>query len=62
MPEKRFIGTKELSEYLDVSINTVRHWVFSRQIPHVKMGRLVKFDLREIEGWIKKRKVEAFNL
>jgi excisionase family DNA binding protein len=58
MPEKRFIGTKECAEYLDVSINTIRTWVWQRQIPFVKMGRLVKFDLKELEQWLKKRKVE----
>ena len=60
MTEKRFIGVKELSEYLDTSDNTVRHWVFTRQIPYVKMGRLVKFDLREIESWVKDKRVEPY--
>ena len=61
MPEKRFIGTKECAEYLDVSINTIRTWVWQRQIPYVKMGRLVKFDLKELEQWIKKRRVEILS-
>ena len=58
MPEKRFIGIKECAEYLDVGINTIRTWVWQRKIPFVKMGRLIKFDLKELEAWIKKRRVE----
>ena len=57
--ERRFVGTKDLAQYLDLSINTVRYWVFQRQIPHHKIGRSVKFDLREIEKWLKDRKINT---
>lgn len=52
MTEKRFIGVKELAVYLGIKVNTVYSWVCLRKIPYVKMGRLVKFDLREIDKWI----------
>ena len=52
MTEKRFIGVKELAPYLGISINTVYSWVCLRKIPYVKIGRLVKFDLKEIDKWI----------
>ena len=58
MMEKRYIGTKGLAEYLDMSINTIRSWVWQRKIPCFKVGRLVRFDLREIEKWLKDRKVK----
>ena len=61
MPEKRFVGVKELAEYLDLNVNTVRCWVRTRQIPYHKLGRLVKFDLRKIETWLKEREVRPLN-
>jgi len=54
---KRFIGIEDLAQYLDISTNTIRSWVWMRQIPYVKVGRLVKFDLNEIEEWLKIRRV-----
>ena len=60
MPEKRFIGIKECSEYLGVTKGTLYSWTFSRKIPYIKMGRLVKFDLQELESWIKKIKVKVY--
>ena len=60
MLEKRFIGIKECASYLGISINTLRSWVFMRKIPYIKMGRLVKFDLQELEAWIKKNKVSVY--
>jgi len=56
--EKRFLDIKELAEYLGIAINTLRSWVWKREIPCHKFGRLVRFDLREIESWVKDRKVE----
>lgn len=54
---RQFIGTKDLAEYLNVSINTVYFWGYTKQIPYYKIGRLVKFDLIEIKEWVKKRRV-----
>ena len=59
MLEKRFIGVKELAEYLGIKDKTVYTWVHMRKIPYVKMGGLVKFDLKKIEKWVKEREVEA---
>jgi len=50
--EKRFIGPNELARFLDISVNTVYSWVCMRRIPFVKMGRLVKFDLKDIDKWL----------
>lgn len=57
---KRFINTKELAEYLGITEGTVRVWVCHKKIPYVKIGRLVKFDLQEIDGWVDKNRVKEF--
>jgi excisionase family DNA binding protein len=59
-PRQRFLGVKDLAEYLGVPINTLRSWVWMRKIPYIKLGRIVKFDLRDIDEWIRERKVEPF--
>lgn len=50
MIQKRFIGIKDLSEYLDVSEHTIKSWVYSRRIPFKKIGRLIKFDRNRIDN------------
>ncbi|MBU1134508.1 MAG: helix-turn-helix domain-containing protein [Candidatus Omnitrophica bacterium] len=57
--EKRYVGIKEISEYLGISINTAYAWRYRRKIPFTKMGKLVKFDLKKIEAWLEKNSVEA---
>ena len=56
---KKFIGTKVLSEYLDVSINTLRYWIAERKIPYFKIGKRIKFNLSEIERWLKGKKMKT---
>ena len=54
--DKRFIGIQELADLLGISKNTVYSWTCQKRIPYLKVGRLVKFDRGDIEGWIKGRK------
>ena len=56
--EKRYLGIKEMSEYIGLTEGTLRVWTCYKKIPYLKIGRLVKFDLREIEVWLKDKKVE----
>ncbi|MCK5613199.1 helix-turn-helix domain-containing protein [Candidatus Pacearchaeota archaeon] len=57
--EKRYINIQELSEYLGLSVNTLYAWVWMKKIPHTKLGRLVKFDLRAIDHWAEKSTIKA---
>ena len=56
---KRFVGVKQLAEELGVKRGTLYLWVHMRQIPHFKIGRLVKFDPKEIDGWLKDKAVHV---
>ena len=49
----------EVSERLGVRPKTIYAWVHMRQIPFVKVGRLVKFDPQDISAWIELRKVSV---
>ena len=55
--EKRFLRIEELSKYMGTPVATLYTWTHQKKIPHLKMGRSVRFDLREIEAWLKERRV-----
>jgi excisionase family DNA binding protein len=59
--EKRFLNMDECAEFLGVTKGTLYAWVCYRKIPYLKVGRLVKFDLRSIEEWLKARAVVQLN-
>lgn len=53
------MGIIELAEYLGITTGTLYGWVCKRRLPYLKVGRLVKFDLHEIEVWLKERRVKT---
>ena len=57
--ERRYLGIKELSQYLGVTEGTLYSWVCYRKIDFVKVGRLVKFDKQRIDKWIQEKTVDA---
>lgn len=59
--DRRFIGINDLAEYLGLAKGTVYVWVCHKKIPYLKVGKLVKFDLREIEHWLKDKRVKEFS-
>lgn len=59
--EKRFLGITELAQYLGIAKGTVYVWVCHRKIPFLKVGRLVKFDVRKIEKWLEENSVQVYN-
>ena len=59
--QRRFLGVNECSQYLGVTKGTLYVWVCHRKIPYLKVGRLVKFDLKVIEEWLKESSVAKLN-
>lgn len=59
--DKRFININELSEYLGMKKGTLYVWTCQRKIPYVKMGGALRFDLREIENWLKDKRMKEFS-
>jgi excisionase family DNA binding protein len=59
--EKRFLNMDECSEYLGITKGTLYVWVCHKKIPYLKVGRLVKFDLKQLETWLKANTVAQLN-
>ena len=60
--EKRYFGIDEMATYLGVARKTLYAWVWKKQIPYHKFCRLVKFDIHEINKWIKERRIKPIKI
>jgi excisionase family DNA binding protein len=49
----------DVGHYFAVSPRTISGWVAARRIPFLKLGRLVRFRLRDVEKALAKQIVEA---
>lgn len=49
------LNLAEIAEKLGMSVSTIRKWVHYGFIPHVKLGRALRFREKDIEPWIEER-------
>ena len=51
------IGVPAAAQMLGVSQDTLYKWITQRYVPHIKLGRAVRFDPKKLQEWIKIRSV-----
>ena len=54
-----FIDVPQISKLLNVRPMTIYGWIHEGLIPYYKLGRLVRFNEREIQEWLNKRKKQG---
>ena len=52
----RLLGYKAASAYLSLSYWSVRDLVLKGEIPHIRYGKRVLIDRRDLDNWIAQRK------
>ena len=56
---KQYLNIAALAERLLVKRSTLYAWAEQGMIPHVKLGRLLRFDPDEIEAWLQNHRREC---
>jgi len=60
--DRRFLDTTEMAIYLNIQKKTLYNWIWQKYIPHHKFKKkLVRFDLKEIEPWLKDKKIKEIS-
>ncbi|MGB7290923.1 MAG: helix-turn-helix domain-containing protein [Thermodesulfobacteriota bacterium] len=62
MEGEGFIDVDDLAKYLKVKKQTAYHFVATLNIPHYRVGRLLRFKLSEVNAWMSAKKVEEINV
>jgi excisionase family DNA binding protein len=52
MPREGLMNVRDVSRYLRCSVSTVRRLVSKSEIPHFRLGKLVRFRRTEIDAWL----------
>jgi excisionase family DNA binding protein len=55
---RRLLTAAEAAEYLGLSEQSVRQRAYRRQLPFVRVGRNLRFDLRQLDQYIDENTVD----
>jgi len=56
---ERWVSIDEISEHLGVKKDTIYKWVARKKMPAHKVGRLLKFQIKEVDRWIREGKASS---
>ncbi len=42
------LSIKETADFLKVPVKTIYYWVYRREIPHLKIGRHLRFEIQKV--------------
>lgn len=51
--ENKWLSVDEIASHLGISKDTVYAWIASRGLPGHRVGRLWKFQLAEVDAWVR---------
>lgn len=54
---EKLLNSQEASQYLGVTRDTLAVWRTTRryELPYIKVGRLVKYRLSDLDNWLNQR-------
>ena len=53
---ERWLSVEEIAQHLGVQRETIYKWVAKRKMPSHKVGRLLKFQVNEVDQWVREGK------
>ena len=59
--DARWISVAEVARHLGVARDTVYRWIDSRGMPAHRVGRFWKFQLAEVDAWVKSGEADDSN-
>lgn len=59
LSEQWLLTVQEAAKYLAISPSTLYGWVWQRRIVFVKVGRSLRFDLADLQEFIRANRVPA---
>ena len=62
MREMKWLSMKEVCDYLHISRDTVMNWIKKEGMPAHQKGRLWRFDVNEIDEWMKNNENSSIDI
>lgn len=56
---KRYLTAEDAAEYLSLTVAALYQRVRSGDMPHIRMGRSLRFDIQDLDLWMRRQRVDA---
>jgi len=56
---EKLLNPHEIADVLGVQPSTIYQWTHQGYIPHVKIGKFIRFKSTDIEKWVEKKSKEG---
>jgi excisionase family DNA binding protein len=56
--ETELVSVEQAAQILSVSVSTLYGWVWQRRIAFVKLGRALRFDVSDLQEFIRRNRVQ----
>jgi excisionase family DNA binding protein len=50
---ERWLSVDEIADHIGIKKDTVYKWVRKRNMPFHKVGKLLKFQIKEVDKWVR---------
>ena len=58
---RRLLNVREAAQYLGLEVDTVYKKARLREVPYVKVGRALRFDVKALDRYIEQNAIEALD-
>ncbi len=58
---RRLLNVREAAQYLGLEVDTIYRKARLREVPCVKVGRALRFDVKALEQFIEKHAIDAID-
>ena len=58
---KRLLNAREAAEYLGIAVDTIYRMARPRELPSVKVGRALRFDVVALERYVEQHTIETID-
>lgn len=59
MNNSNLLTIKETCDFLRIKASRLRTAIFRKEIPYLKIGRLIRFDQTDLESWLTSQKTKT---
>jgi excisionase family DNA binding protein len=54
---EQYFNISDIANRYKVSVKTIRNWI-KKGMPHLRTGNVIRFDVAEVENWIRTKEGE----